>query len=244
MINAAGGRFQANMKPALPPGTVSPTVGSRWQGKLVEGGLRVTILIDASPTNPGQPVLHEWDLSYLLRSLSSLLEQVRCSSVRVVAFNLEEQKEIFRADRFDRAALHDLSHALRNFDLWAIPYQSLERNRPTDFLVELVNKELTLEERSDAVIFLGPNTRIFRKPPSGILQPGGGRAPQFFYFEYFHSIGGDFRGHAEFPDSIHYLTNALHGTVFTIHSPGDFLKDISKMLSQLRPVDTKKPSAQ
>jgi hypothetical protein len=38
---------------------------------------------------------------------------------------------------------------------------------------------------------------------------------------------------AEFPDSIHHLTNARNGTVLKIHSPGELAKGIQRMLQQI-----------
>jgi hypothetical protein len=188
--------------------------------------------------NPRQPKLRGWDMAFLLRSLSSLLQEIPISSVRLAAFNLDQQNVIFRCERLDSASFDELARALRHLELWVISSRALDRNRPTDVLADLVNKELAAQEPSDAVIFLGPNLSVDRKIPPRMLQRSSSRAPQFFYFEYF-----PFRAF-QFPDTIHYLTKTLHGTVFEIRSAGDLGNDISKMLSQLRPLDTKKSPAQ
>jgi hypothetical protein len=72
---------------------------------------RLTILMDAAPLRLGPDAKSELsprDRGILIETLYAVLENVRASSVRVVAFNLEQQKEIFRRDDFTTDSMIDL----------------------------------------------------------------------------------------------------------------------------------------
>ena len=128
-MHAARRRGETAVPLAMKPGTVSQMSLALWDDKLAErgNGLRVTILLDAAPMNWNGPKLRAWDRWFLLSTLVSLLQQVPCASVRVVAFNLEQQKEVFRQDGFDGAAFAGLSTALQGLELGIISAHALQR---------------------------------------------------------------------------------------------------------------------
>ncbi|MFZ0961065.1 MAG: hypothetical protein WAO35_09180, partial [Terriglobia bacterium] len=90
---------------AVSPGSVIPMGARPWPITLDKSGkgLRLTVLLDAEPLNPRTPALRAWDRAFLLGSLSSLLKQIPCASVRLRAFNLDQQRELFHEDEFDDA---------------------------------------------------------------------------------------------------------------------------------------------
>jgi hypothetical protein len=142
--------------------------------------------------------------------------------VRLVAFNLDQQKELFREDHFDSESFRELSRILRTTELGT---KALQRGPESlSFVSDLARKEFAAPQASDVVIFLGPTVRASQKV-SGKFTTGA--HPRFFYFEYFPFPG------PTFPDSIQHLTSALQGTTYQVHSPADFGKAMQKMLSQL-----------
>ncbi|MGD0697587.1 MAG: hypothetical protein ABSB82_22420 [Terriglobia bacterium] len=240
-------RQQAKVPVVLPAHTVSPPKFPHWDGPQAGGeGLRLTVLLDAAPLNirpvrsrlgratppnGGALKLRAWDQAFLLRFLSSLLQKTPCQSVRLVAFNLDQQREILRADPFVPSGFASLQEAFRDLELGTVSVQVLEQRQGwAQMLADLTNQELIAPEPSDAVIFLGPSTRRGQKIPKEMLKPRETRQPRFFYFEY---------ASTEFPDAIGYLTKARDGTVFKIHSPHELGQAIEKMLAQLKPVDQK-----
>ena len=189
--------------------------------------LRLTILLDAAPMNPYQSSLRAWDRAFLLETLYSVLRQTPHKSVHLVAFNLEQQREVFRSDEFDAAAFRDLHRALEEVELSSISVNALRKHDSPKFLVALANEELAAG-RSDAVIFLGPSARMATEVTEGALTEEKADAPQFFYFEYFPWPG------AHFPDSIDLLVKSAGGKVFPIHSPAQLDDAIDKMLVRLK----------
>jgi hypothetical protein len=228
-VKAGRSREQRSVPVALPPNTAAEILFTPWDGKLASrGGLRVTILLDAAPINPFESKLRPWDRAFLLDSVLSVLRQTPCSSVRLAAFNLEQQKEFFRSDTFDGSSFADLSHALRKLALGTVSYQVLQDLQGASRLIaEMADQEIAAARPSDVVIFLGPTSRFTEKPKPELLN-GAKNGPRFFYFEYYPWLGHDF------PDSISHLTKALHGTTYQIHSPGELGKGIQKMLADLK----------
>lgn len=189
-------------------------------------GIRVTVLLDAAPMNPFQARLRAWDRAFLLQCIYSLLEQTPHASVNLVAFNLDQQQEIFRTDDFNASAFQELSRVLRATETTTVSVQALKKRNSPEFLAALTNRELAAG-RADAIIFLGPNARTYIKTTSDVLTGMKTGSPPLFYFEYFPWPG-------EFPDAIQSLVKAADGTTFRIHTPAQLDQSIQKMLSQLK----------
>lgn len=227
-IKAARSHSQAEVAVALEANTVSHIWPDPWDGKLADKGqgYRVTILLDAMPMNPRESRLRVWDRAFLMQSLRSMLQHLPCESVRLVAFNLDQQRELYRQEHFDSEAFRELAKILRTTELGTVSYKALQRGpEGVSFLSDLVRKESAGSQRSDIVIFLGPTTRFGQKVPASLAPPSQGQ--HFFYFEYFPFPG------ANFPDSIQHLISVLQGTTYQMHSPTDFSKAMQKMLGQL-----------
>ena len=226
---------------AVPPGSVIP-LGVRQSPIKTDSsgnGLRVSVLLDAAPLNPRTPALRAWDRAFLLGSLSSLLNQIPCASVRLRVFNLEQQRELFRQDLFDEAGFMKLAESLRTVELGTISYHVLQQQQGwLDLILDYANHELVAEEPSDAVIILGPRTLLSAEIPRTKLRARETPNPHFFYFEYFP---GYFPG-SPLPDVLSSLTKRLDGTVYPIYSPGDLARCVAKMLTRVHPTAEPPPS--
>lgn len=229
-LHVAARHSERDVQLAMKPLTVTAIDESSWQtvSSQKRGNLRLTILLDAAPINPYQPRLHAWDRAFLLQCVYSLLRQTPHQSVRLVAFNLELQQEVFRADPFDSAAFLHLSQALEEIETASISVQALKQRNSPLLLATLAGQELKAVEHSDAVIFLGPNSRMDLNLSAGIFTEKRPLNPPFFYFEYFPWPGPNF------PDVIERLTKAADGKTYQIHSPVELDQAIEKMLAQLK----------
>jgi hypothetical protein len=237
--SVARSRREGAAQVSIPPGSVIPMGARPWPVKLDTSGkgLRVTVLLDAAPLDPRNAKLRAWDRAFLLGSLSSLLEQIPCASVRLRAFNLDQQRELFRQDHFDDAGFVKLAESLRTLELGTVSYRVLQQRQGwLDLLLDYANKELIAADPSDVVIILGPRTRYYAEVPRRKFKGRETPNPHFYYFEYFP---GYFRG-SHLPDALSSLTKRLDGTVYEIYSPGDLARSIQKMLTRVQP--TTEPS--
>lgn len=216
---------------AIKPHTAASTSVPPWHGHPEGAGkdLRISVFLDAAPVLPLALKLRAWDRAFLLSSLASLVREVDASSTRVVAFNLDQQRVIFRDENFRRNSFRKLVEALQSLELGTVSYKNLQRQTGwLEVLLKLLSEEENALHSPHAVIFLGPANRIMQKIPREYLESCQSFGNRIFYFEYFPFIG------AEFPDTIHQLTNTCHGNVYKIHSAADFAEAIEKMQRKLQ----------
>jgi hypothetical protein len=221
---------ESNLNFSMLPNTLAPLhttpIPIRSSGG---GGGQLTVLINAAPLNPWSRKLRAWDRAFLLDSLSSLLRQLSYSSVRVVAFNLEQQQEIFRKENFTEPDMRQLARALRSLELGAVAYSTLQRKEGwAELLLGLLQEEKRTEQPSNAVVFLGPTLRLDEKVPLPILASHETLTLPLFCVAYYPRMGADF------PDSIQHLTTALKGKVFRIHSPSELAQNLEKLQREIQ----------
>ncbi|HKU27296.1 MAG TPA: hypothetical protein VJQ54_17625 [Candidatus Sulfotelmatobacter sp.] len=222
---------EAKVPITVPERTAVPMMFYPWSGKpeAIGTGLRITVLLDAAPIYPFAQKLRAWDRSFLLSTLSTVLDHIACESVRVVAFNLDQQREIFRDELRDQPGLIRLNQAMRDLELGTVSYQVLQRHAgANELLARLARTEQGEANPSDLVILLGPHTRYTDKVPPYIfegLRKSDTDAPQFFYLEYMPFW---LRG-AEFADNLEQVTKAVGGKSYRFYSPADLADSIRKI---------------
>lgn len=218
---------------ALGPLTVRPLAADNWNGKLDPKGVRLTVLLDATATSVAAAKLRN-EAFLLLQLLASLLRQVPCQSVKMVAFNLDQQREVFRQGNFDAAGFAELSSTLKQVQFATVSYRALQRGSWSKFLLRITEEQTSADNPADAVVFIGASTHFTEKLPKELRESLAPGPSHFFYFEYY-----GYR--VPLPDAIDYLTRNLKGTVFRINSAEEFGKAIQKMWAQLGANQTSEP---
>jgi len=229
-VDARLGRRERQLNLAMPRDTVADfTLRGRPSGRPGSDDaapIRLTVLLHAAPLFPMRTRLRASDRVLLLGLLSSLLERVPARSVRLVVFNLDQQKTLLRQDAFAPGALGRVAQALNGTELGLVDYHVLQNPRGhVDLLAGLVNLELRAEPPSDVVVFLGPETRYVDKLPATALEDPIGTAPQFFNLQF----RPYFRPGATLPDSISQATAKVKGKTIIIRTPADFAKAIEQI---------------
>jgi hypothetical protein len=219
--------------------------------------LRLTILLHAAPTSPRRSRLRTGDILTLLASVTSVLEQVPVSNVRLVSFNLDQQRELYRKDGFQLSDLPSLADSMTNIELGLVDVKVLQNRRGhVETIAALANSEVRADPPSDAVVFLGPNSRFSDKMPQEALDRQTSQ-PQFLFFQLAPLTGIGYPGRgvrglggapgpglgagrgfptggvampeSSFPDSIRYAVSRLGGKTITIRTPGDLAKAIGRL---------------
>jgi hypothetical protein len=183
-VNASLAHGQGDAQLALPPfavrGVASPPTGDR---EPAASGPPLTILLDAAPVAPLRDLLDYGDRDALMVCLSAIVGRVPTSSVRLVIFNLDKQKEIFRRDGFSVDAIREAFKALGSIQLASVDVSVLEKPLGyIDFLAGLIERELRGPAPAPTVILLGPLSRHGGQFPEGTLNPSA--ATRFFYLQY------------------------------------------------------------
>jgi hypothetical protein len=235
------GRGESKVRVAMAPGTVLDFSlrGSRVPPASVQDDarpMRLTILLHAAPSFPRRTRLRPSDILMLLSSVSSVLERVPTTNVRLVAFNLDQQRELYRKDGFRLTDLPAVADAMTHMELGLVDAKVLQNRRGhVETLAGLVNTELTDGTPSDAVVFLGPLSRFADKVPAETMERPADR-PQFFFFQLAPTLHGGRRGNvpliapdSTLPDSIRHAVTRLGGKTMTIRSPGELAKAIDRL---------------
>jgi len=229
-VNARLGRRERQVKLAMPRDTVADFTlrgrPGRKPGADDAAPIRLTVLLDAAPLVPSRTRLRASDRVILLGLLSSLLERVPARSVRLVIFNLDQQKTLLRQDAFAPDALDQVAQSLNGLELGRVDYHVLQNpHGHVDFLAGLINLELRAEVPSDVVVILGPETRYVDKLPQAALEDPNGAAPQFFNLQFRPYL----RAGPSLPDSISLATAKAKGKTIIIRTPADFAKAIEQI---------------
>ena len=223
-------RAERQVKVVMPPDTVWE-MGLRGSRPLPRekddaAALRLTIFLHTAPLLPRRTRLRPSDIMTLMSTVSALLERVPASSVRLVLFNLDQQKELYRKEGFLLQDMAQVSQAMTGIELGLVDFQVL-RNKggPVDLLTDLVNREVAAQPPSDAVLFLGPQTRYFDRVPQASLEKPSGHGPQFYYFQIVPFLSQT----AGLSDIIDSAVSRLGGKTMLIRTPGEFAKAIERL---------------
>lgn len=244
----------------MKPNTVDEVVPIRWNGKLNPNGIRLTLMLNATATSASQAKL--WDYHFLLTMVKTILEQVPCRSLRIVAFNLDQQVELLRRDNFSLAGWDDLESTLKGVQLSTIDYRALSLNNEREFLTNLVENEISTP--SDAVVLVGRRTHFLGKTSRESNPPLLGEAAKLYYLRHDgHEYNRMYADPVDaelidmtnkypempiskdlafeinryrvkpIPDNLTYLVEDLHGSVIPFASSSEFAKSIERLRAEL-----------
>ncbi|HEY4085322.1 MAG TPA: hypothetical protein VGM43_05260 [Bryobacteraceae bacterium] len=179
-------RNEQNVKAEMPPGAVGDFA---WQPASQESVAaktrRVTVLMNAAlpRVKQGQSADDEWPA--LLTILSSLLDRAPEASVRLVVFNLDQQRELFRKDDFTTKDVAGIAHEGDAAARWAVDANVLQ-NPPGgwELIRKLESAEIRATPAPDMVLFLGLPAGSAEKMPDDMPQPASAQTPRFMYLSY------------------------------------------------------------
>jgi hypothetical protein len=222
---------EAKVRVAMPPETVWELSlrGSRGMPRDTDDAapLRLTIFLHTAPFSPRHTRMRPNDMMTLISTVSSLLERVQARNVRLVLFNLDQQKELYRKEDFLLQDMAQVFQAMANIELGRVDVHTLQkRHGSVDLMADLVNREVQAEPRSDVVLFLGPIAGQFGRMPTNILEKPAGRTPLFYYFQIAPYL---FRQTSLPTDTIRSTVGKLGGKTILIHTPGEFAKAIERL---------------
>jgi len=226
---------ERGLKLGMAANTAGPLTYRRWSPQSDDTDVnplgRLTVLLHAAPLYPRSTRFRIQDRLMLVSSLASLLESLPARSVRVVVFNLDQQKELFREDDLTPDSFDQVAQSTSNLQLQVVDYRVLQNRRGhISLLADLIKQELEAAQPSDKVIFLGPPSRFYDKLPDASLDQHAATAPQFFYFQYKPYWGRE----ADFPDSVAMAIKKVKGKTMLIHSPDEFARAIKEVGSEPR----------
>jgi hypothetical protein len=200
----------------------------RTQG---EAPLNIKLLVNFAPQNSLSATLQPLDTAALVSILRSLSREPRIGKFSVIAFNMQEQKVLYRQDGADRIDFPALGDALTRLNLGTINLKKLgQKHADTEFLTELIQKECAGQpaNRPDALIFAGPKVMLDANVPEESLKQISDVDYPVFYMNYNLNPQA-----VPWKDAISRTVKHFNGREYTITRPRDLWFAVSEMVTHI-----------
>jgi hypothetical protein len=205
--------------------------------------LKVKILINFAPQQSAAAAMQPIDTSALVSILRNIAREPRICKFSVVAFNMNDQRVVYRRENTDQIDFPGLGKALSSLKLGIVDYRKLsDKYSENDFLSKLIQDELG-HNNADAVIFAGPKVMLDGPAPVETIKDDIAAVSfPVFYMNY-----NLMPNQNPWRDSIGNVVKKLRGYEYTISRPRDLWtawSDIMGHLSKLKLVSSAGASSQ
>jgi hypothetical protein len=191
--------------------------------------LAIKLLVNFAPQNSASAALQRSDTEALVSILKTIERDPRVSRISLVAFNMEESRIVYRQDTSGAIDFPALGKALEGMKLGTVNVQQLsQKHSETDFLEDLITREVGNAGHPDAVVFAGPKAMLNADVPESELRRIGDIECPVFYMNYNLSPQA-----VPWKDSISRAIRTFKGTEYTISRPRDLWFSTSEMVSRI-----------
>lgn len=190
----------------------------------------IKVLVNFAPQNSRASTLQPVDTSALVSILRTIQRDPRIRRVSLVAFNLQQQKILFRQEAADRIDFPAIGDALKGLQLGRVEVTRLaQKDSETEFLGTLIRDEFKAGgEQADALIIAGPKVMLDRNVPQETLKVVGDPAYPVFYMNY-----NLYPNLAPWRDSIGHAVRYFKGQEYTISRPRDLWFAVSEVVDKI-----------
>lgn len=224
------------MSLGLNPGIIAAAEGEQFKEEppieriTTEPPLNVKVLINFAPQRPDSATLRPLDTTALVSILRHIAREPHITRFSLVAFNMQEQRVLYRQESATRIDFPALGEALNTLNLGTVDLKRLgQKNGDTEFLGELIRTELGAgPERPDALVFAGPKVLLDANVPQDSLKEVGEVEYPVFYMNY--NLNPQT---TPWRDSIGRAVRFFRGTEYTISRPRDVWFAVTEMVSRI-----------
>jgi hypothetical protein len=195
-----------------------------------EPPLNVKVMVNFAPQNALSASLQPLDTAALVSILRNIARDPRIGKFSIVAFNMQEQRVIYRQDSASKIDFPGLGEALHSLNLGTVEIKKLEQKHGgTDFLATLMKGEMTTEkDQPDAVIIAGPKVVLDDSMPQEALKDIGEPKFPVFYMNYNVNPQAN-----PWRDAIGSAVKYFKGAEFTISRPRDLFFAWSEIMGRI-----------
>ncbi len=180
------------------------------------GPLNVKVMVNFAPQRSHSPTLQPIDTNALISILRNISREPRICKFTVVAFNMQEQRVLYRQDESEQINFPALGDSLNSLNLGTVTLKKLEQKHgDTGFLSTLIAEEMT-NSHPDAMIFAGPKVMLEEGVTQESLKQLENLSFPVFYMNYnLYPQANPWR------DAIGTAVKKLRGVEYTISRPRD-----------------------
>jgi hypothetical protein len=197
--------------------------------------LNVKVMVNFAPQNSLSATLQPLDTNALVSILRNIARDPRIGRFSIVAFNMQEQRVLYRQDLASQIDFPALGEALHSLNLGTIDLRRLgQKHSDTEFLTNLITKEMKPgelkagEEQPDAVIIAGPKVMLDDAVPQDTLKQIGDLGFPVFYMNYNLNPQA-----VPWRDAIGSAVKYLKGVEYTITRPRDLFFVWSEIMGRI-----------
>lgn len=224
----------------IPPNTVGPAdqepfkeeppVDRSPDTQHGDGPLNVKVLVNFAPQNSRSATLQPLDMNALVAILRSIAREPRIGKFSIVAFNMQEQRVLYRQEASEQIDFPALGEALTSLKLGTVDLKRLsQKHGDTEFLTGLITQEMKdSKERPDAVIFAGPKVMLDQAVPQENLKEIGQVEYPVFYMNYNFNPQSN-----PWHDAICNAVRFFRGAEYTISRPPDLFHAWSEIMARI-----------
>ena len=189
---------------------------------------RVKIIVNYAPQEGYASSMQPIDTSALVSILRNIAREPKISRFSLVAFNMNEQRVVYRQEDGDHIDFPALGKALASLKFGMVDYKKLaDPHSGSQFLSQLVQTELS-NNKSDVVIFAGPKIGLDDSIPSDDLHDLAGVPFPVFYLNYnLTPVQNPWR------DPLGSIVRRVHGYEYTIARPRDLWTSWSDIMTRI-----------
>lgn len=194
-----------------------------------EGPLNVKVIVNFAPQNEHSATLQPLDTNALLSILRSIAREPSIRKFSIVAFNMQEQRIVYRQEHTDQINFPALGEALNSLNLGTVDLKRLsQKHGETEFLTGLLTEEVSNKDHPDAVIFAGPKVMLDDSLPQESLNQLASVDYPVFYMNFnLNPQANPWR------DAIGNAVKHLKGYEYTISRPRDVWYAWTEIMSRI-----------
>ena len=222
------------IQPAIAPGSVERTEYEQFtEEPPVERApgkpLNIKILVNFAPQNSELSSLRPIDTLALVTVLRRLSREPRFGKFSLVAFNVQEQRVLYRQSSAERIDFPALGRAIQGVEPGKVDLKQLsQKHGEVGFLADLIKKEIA-NDHPDAVIFAGPKVLLDDSVPEEELKP---LATDVTYPVFYMNYNLNPQA-VPWKDAIEKAIRSFRGTEFSISRPRDLWFAVSEVVSRI-----------
>jgi hypothetical protein len=194
-----------------------------------EAPLDVKILVNFAPPVAHSATLEPLDTVALVSILRTIAREPRIGRFSLIAFNLQEQRVLYRQENANRIDFPSLGEATKQLKLGRVDLKRLsQKNGETEFLTSLIQQEVGGNDHPDALIFAGPKAMLDENVSPNSLKELGGVEYPVFYMNYNAQPQS-----TPWRDAIGRAVKFFRGYEFTITRPRDLWAAMTDMVAKI-----------
>jgi hypothetical protein len=192
--------------------------------------LNIKVMVNFGPQNAYSSALQPIDTNALVSILRNVAREPRIGKFSVVAFNMQEQRVIYRQDASPQIDFPALGEALHSISLGTVDFKRLgQKHADSEFLTNLITHEMKDGQNTpDAVIIAGPKVMLDDSLQQEPLKQIADVSFPVFYMNYNVNPQG-----VPWRDAIGVAVKHLKGAEFTISRPRDLFVAWTEIMGRI-----------